>query len=257
MMDARDHLLLSNEIAYLAGLLEAEGAFIAGTPSKPRSPLLILGMTDQDVIDRVAGLLGVTSTTVRPGKEGWKTVYRVHLNGGRATSFLQLIQPFMGRRRQEQLRVAIACYQPKYFYPHHTYSRVESSLDECDRQWLAGYSEGEGYFATINQRKRYGEYHYPVMVLSSTDYDVLERARDVIGSRYGVKVSVTGATSRGSHKPIWRVKITGSSAHTVCVDLHPLMGARRQKRIEDILGLQGDYPSTHEYGESYSYSRIG
>ena len=92
----RNHLLLSNEIACLAGLLEAEGAFIARTPSKPRTPILILGMTDRDVIERVAGLLGVTITTVRPGKDGWKSVYRVHLNGGRAMSFMQLIRPLMG-----------------------------------------------------------------------------------------------------------------------------------------------------------------
>lgn len=43
---------------WLAGLLEGEGSFLKGPPSAPRYPVLSLQMTDEDVVARVAAMLG-------------------------------------------------------------------------------------------------------------------------------------------------------------------------------------------------------
>jgi len=138
------HPLTANQVSYLAGLYEAEGAFIPGSPSKPRVPIVILGMTDEDVVKRVGELLHVAVLKVKPGSERWKPVYRAHLNGGRAVSFMNLLQDYMGERRRVQIQAAIDCYKPYYNYHHDTYERVEEGTEDLDRYWLAGYFEGEG-----------------------------------------------------------------------------------------------------------------
>lgn len=43
---------------WLAGLLEGEGTFVAGPPSAPTVPLIRLVMTDGDIVQRAAGLIG-------------------------------------------------------------------------------------------------------------------------------------------------------------------------------------------------------
>jgi hypothetical protein len=51
------------ELAWLAGLWKGEGSFKKPAPSAPNLPLVTVSMTDQDVIERAANLMG--SVTVR------------------------------------------------------------------------------------------------------------------------------------------------------------------------------------------------
>jgi hypothetical protein len=46
------------ELYWLAGLLEGEGSFVKGPPSRPNCPIVQLAMTDGDVVERAARLLG-------------------------------------------------------------------------------------------------------------------------------------------------------------------------------------------------------
>jgi hypothetical protein len=184
------HPLTVNQVSYLAGLYEAEGAFIAGTPSKPRTPVVILGMTDCDVVKRVGEMLRVAVLTVKAGSARWKTVYRVHLNGGRAVSFLKLLHPYMGERREAQIQALMDCYKPRNAYPHDTYSLIRDQGHDLDRYWIAGLCEGEGYFTRTRDVKPYGTYFYPEVVISSTDLDVVRRSQQIICTRYEVDVKI-------------------------------------------------------------------
>ena len=93
--------LTGNQLHWLAGLLEGEGSFVAGAPSEPRIPTLAINMTDVDVLQAVAHLCGSTVASRQP-RPHVKMMYRTTLCGGSAVALMQLIQPLMGIRRQQQ-----------------------------------------------------------------------------------------------------------------------------------------------------------
>ena len=53
-------LMDEKELYWLAGLLEGEGSFMRGAPSRPNTPMVSLSMTDEDVVARVGRMLGVS-----------------------------------------------------------------------------------------------------------------------------------------------------------------------------------------------------
>lgn len=55
--------LTGNQLHWLAGLLEAEGSFVTGSPTEPRTPKLVINMTDLDVMQAVAHRWGSTVTS--------------------------------------------------------------------------------------------------------------------------------------------------------------------------------------------------
>lgn len=105
---------------WLAGLLEGEGSFMQGTPSKPRVPRIHLKMTDLDIIERAAGILQVKyfgpyqgyrknpASTAKPCYIVWST-------GKRAIDVMKQLRPLMGQRRQSQIDAVIGSYAPR---PH-------------------------------------------------------------------------------------------------------------------------------------------
>ena len=101
------------DVAWLAGLLEGEGTFFPGPPSRPRSPVLAIQMIDRDVIARVAQLMGVSAMPVRPRRSHWSTTYAVRIRGARAMAWMGRLHPLLGQRRQAQIVRAMACYAPK------------------------------------------------------------------------------------------------------------------------------------------------
>ncbi len=72
-------------------------------------------MTDEDVVARVAALWGVAYHEVRQQRSrvmGWKPNYYVHLRGRPAVELMERLLPFMGERRQQQIRRALESYNP-------------------------------------------------------------------------------------------------------------------------------------------------
>lgn len=98
------------ETAWLAGLMEGEGSF--GNYSKKTSVdlRLQLGMSDRDVIEKAAKLLGKEHihTYSRLGQGG----YRIHhkplhvllIRGYLAARTMEAILPYMGERRSAKIR---------------------------------------------------------------------------------------------------------------------------------------------------------
>lgn len=87
--------------AWLAGLLEGEGCFaFYGTPR------ISVSMTDRDVIDRVAHLMGATLISERrdPRKPTHKTQYVTQVAGTRAHRLMRDLLPLMGARRAARIR---------------------------------------------------------------------------------------------------------------------------------------------------------
>lgn len=94
---------------WLAGYLEGEGSFMTGPPSRPHLPIISLETTDEDIAERVAILMGVSHGRVRDrGNPNWKPTFRVHKRGAGAVEVMNVIYPFMSRRRKTQIELAVA-----------------------------------------------------------------------------------------------------------------------------------------------------
>jgi hypothetical protein len=101
-----------HDLHWLAGLIEGEGTFLAGPPSAPRSPAVVLSMVDRDIVDRAGALLGASVQVVPSRRENWRTAYSVRVRGARAVLWMKRLRPLMGARRGKQIERAIASYGP-------------------------------------------------------------------------------------------------------------------------------------------------
>ena len=91
----------SNELYWLAGLLEGEGSF---TMSRGISVRVQLAMTDKEPVEKAAALMG-SKVTERKVRYDWKLVYRTELCGAEAVrSLLIQLEPLMSPRRKQAIR---------------------------------------------------------------------------------------------------------------------------------------------------------
>lgn len=99
------------DLAWLAGLLEAEGTFLRPPPSRPRQPIVACRMTDRDVIERVASLFGAGVDRYR--RRPFQVQYGTKLTGTRALMLMMDLKPIMGQRRTAAIATAAdACSLP-------------------------------------------------------------------------------------------------------------------------------------------------
>lgn len=108
------HTMKTLDLAWLAGLLEGEGSFLKGSPSKPNRPRVSLQMTDADVVNRAAALMGAgVGRKYDRRNPNWKPIYQVVLSGGRSVDLMKRLRPHMGQRRQQQIDEAMACFEDR------------------------------------------------------------------------------------------------------------------------------------------------
>lgn len=99
------------QLAYLAGIFEGEGCI--GWRRSPGPHLeLRIGMTDQDVIEWVAGIAGIGTVygpyrKFAPDGREMKQQWQYITTGSEAFALAVAIWPWLFSRRQEQVRVAI------------------------------------------------------------------------------------------------------------------------------------------------------
>ena len=94
------------DAAWLAGLLEGEGSFILRRRGLPR---LAIDMTDRDVIERAACLLGGARVCERKpnGTTHHRPVYFLRVGCRQAVQWMMTIYSLMGVRRRAQIRVCL------------------------------------------------------------------------------------------------------------------------------------------------------
>lgn len=102
------------DIAWLAGILEGEAAFIATGRKRPGSGsvAIYLGMTDADIVARVAHLWGDTKVTTRsrgrsPKGHEYKWTHETQVSGTRAVGWMLTLYALMGQRRRARIRVLV------------------------------------------------------------------------------------------------------------------------------------------------------
>jgi hypothetical protein len=101
---------------------------------------------------------------------------------------------------------------------------------DIELAWLAGLLEGEGYFGMIKSHVGGKMYRYPRVGVTMTDRDVIER----VAAMFGQKVTTVRPGPR-SRLMQYRFTLTGARAAQLMVDLRPMLGARRQARIDEVL----------------------
>jgi hypothetical protein len=94
------------EIAWLAGLVEGEGSISSYGASKT-TPRLRIWMTDKDVIEKAANLMGA-KIQYRVLRVNWKPQWGIEVGGHKALSWMFIIYKFMGIRRQEAIRNVVS-----------------------------------------------------------------------------------------------------------------------------------------------------
>ena len=107
--------------------------------------------------------------------------------------------------------------------------------------WAAGLFEGEGTFSFSQQRARAS--------MASTDIDVLERFRGIVG------VGGIGAVSprKPHHKPAWQWWANGADAEAVFNAFAPWLGERRRKRGGEVISARQRAMRNLTYERTCSY----
>jgi hypothetical protein len=100
------------ERAWIAGLLEGEGSFIASQGGRLSYPVVKVEMCERGVIERAAGLLDTRVWAVAPGTEGWRPTYVAQIAGHRAAEWMRALRPYMGLRRTAAIDAALSAYHP-------------------------------------------------------------------------------------------------------------------------------------------------
>jgi len=99
------------DLAWLTGLLEGEGSFLKAPPSSPNCPRISLEMTDKDVVERAALLMGgKAAKKINLRNPHWKQTYRVIIKGSRAVKLMRVLYLQMGARRRSQIDAALETY---------------------------------------------------------------------------------------------------------------------------------------------------
>jgi len=108
--------LKEKNLYWLVGIIEGEGCFMKGAPSSPNMPTIQVSMTDKDVMSKVASILGTSLYEYRrlsdKGREYLPT-FTVKVKGAPAVEWMESLRPLMGRRRQEQIDVAMSSYEDR------------------------------------------------------------------------------------------------------------------------------------------------
>ena len=106
------------DLKWLAGLLEGEGCFTAisqGTGMRPKHPVILLTMSDKDVVQKAARLLDGRKVskmyTPTMKSRGAKPCWRAQVTCTRAVDWMKKLYPFMGKRRKTRIRQLVAMWK--------------------------------------------------------------------------------------------------------------------------------------------------
>lgn len=202
--------------AWVAGVFEGDGS-ISGRRTRTR---LALKMTDRDVVERFADVVGGTVSGPHPSGAKYKPRWYAYASGEtRMIDCYVAMEPFLGARRRARFQEALIGADAE--------ARVTTWVPQrwLWYPWAAGLFEAEGSVSFDSA---------PRLDLSSTDHDVVARFAEVLGGRvygpYKQKPSAMGTL----RKPISRWVVCGHAAEAAATALRPWLGERRRQRLEDV-----------------------
>jgi len=96
---------------WLVGILEGEGTFVAGPPSRPHSPCIRVEMTDKDVMIRIGMLLARAVIAVGRRSVRHRIPYAVSIRGVEAVRLMALVRDDLSPQRRAQIERALADWE--------------------------------------------------------------------------------------------------------------------------------------------------
>jgi len=217
---------------WLAGILEGEGTFMSGPPSRPNAPVVRIRMTDRDVVERSAALLDRAVTPIRPRQAHYKPPFITQLRGAEAVDLMIAMRPVLGPERTAQIDRVLARWSPRGRRSRPKAPRFpvldgidgSTSRDPRALSWLAGLLEGEGTFSLTCDS-------YPVISLNMCDGSVVRIAAKLVEAR--------SVALREARRPEWRptfvAQVGGAHAAEWMKRLRAFMGQRRTAAIDAAL----------------------
>lgn len=135
------------ELAWLAGILEGEGAFMmhGGTSS------ISLQSTDKDIVEKAAAILGtkLQGDSWKPkGKASYKAVWTCRVYGTTAIGWMMTLFILMGERRRAKIREIIFKWRASSAFPRAPRGQRFMALCHPDRV-----SESHGLCGTCNMKQ--------------------------------------------------------------------------------------------------------
>jgi len=138
------------DIAWLAGLIEGEGSFIWGKTT----PTISVQMSDKDVLERAAKLMGVEVRGPRfpKGKPTYKPIWAIYLAGPQAVGWMLTLYSFMGERRRAKIEDNLAKWKAQPGFPKASRGRRLKALCHPDRNRVSRGKCKECYMADWRKR---------------------------------------------------------------------------------------------------------
>ena len=219
---------------WLAGILEGEGTFMSGPPSRPNAPIVRISMTDRDVVERSAALLDRAVTPVRARKPHYKPPFITQLRGVEAVDLMLAVRPILGVDRTVQIDRVLTRWKPRGVrssaarFPVLNGIEGSPSTDARALSWLAGLLEGEGTFSSTCDKK--GNC-YPVISVNMCDGSVVRSAAKLLEAP-----SVALREARYERwRPTFVAQVGGAHAAEWMKRLRVFMGHRRTEAIDKAL----------------------
>ena len=257
-------MIPSTQIAWLTGLLEGEGYFT----TSHRAITIALNMTDADIVHRAATLLDgqvygpLGRSHIAPHH---RDIFRAQIKGPRAAGWMMTMYPMLGRRRREQVGLAIRRWRSMVY--RRTSPLVERAIVDA---WKSGrrnksslgrafgVSRGTVYRIVEDERgSTFREGSFPTspldiawlagllegegnisingrsltVRLKMTDQDVVTRAAAILGGR----VYSDPKIRRWQKKPTWTTQVKGTLAAGWAMTLYPWFGQRRREQVRQAI----------------------
>lgn len=153
----------TTDIAWLAGLLEGEASFML----KNGNTTIQVQMTDKDVMDRAAALLGtkVGDYGRKPkGKASYLPVFWLAIHGTRAIGWMMTLYVLMGKRRQAKILQILDHWRSAKSAPRSSRGQRLPAVCHPDRLrcgdmlcracWMREYRKRTGKTASYYRKKR-------------------------------------------------------------------------------------------------------
>jgi len=100
-------MIKREDLYWLAGIIEGEGCFSLNG----KSPVILVEMTDLDIIERVRALMAphvILYTITHPGS---KNSFKFQLCGTKANGWMMMLYPILGIRRRAKIREILTVWK--------------------------------------------------------------------------------------------------------------------------------------------------
>lgn len=154
------------DIAWLAGLLEGEASFML----RRGNAKIGIQMTDRDVVERAANLLGVTiglHSRQPKGKTTYLPVFHLAVHGIKAIAWMMTLYTFMGERRQAKIAQILGEWKNAKSAPRSSRGQRLPAVCHPDRLrcgdmlcrtcWMREYRKRTGKYGAYYRKKKVGE----------------------------------------------------------------------------------------------------